>query len=375
MITLLNKEFELQQRYALHYEPREIDEWFVENASYLWNYIEDYSKEVYNPTTLMNYVGWEFETKIERAEGILQGSIPKRVSQYLAAIDRPMSDYDYRKFAELVGDYTPHNLKNLEIDIVNHIDWMAGDYGEERGSCWWGMYIDGRINFEYTMAQGRAGAIRFYRDGKPFGRCFFIIESADSIVTFNYYGRGLGHNDAMLALADLFGCKLNRRVGLRLGSGIYVNSGSGCRLSSAVDDRTVDYSPWSDYKRDDYDLERRIALQRVGGNEKAIFDCQCCHMPRYRDQSYIVAPYTGWVCISCMRSDTLRTSYFGAYWMFDNGWTPADIFFRDDYYERQETVVNHRVRVVGVERMGITPEQSSEIMLFKQWMEEGKYRG
>lgn len=160
-----------------------------------------------------------------------RGKFPKRVAQFLCAIDYKPSDGFVEEIGNLYKQYEVNGT--FEYDFTNIIDWQDGDFGDE-GSCFWG---DRYEAIEYMTNYGVI-AIRLYEDGEGIGRAW-IFDYGDHLVIFNGYidsyskFPSASHGDTNLfanLLCEIFNCS-KKKVHLYNESGaeglIYINNASG----------------------------------------------------------------------------------------------------------------------------------------------------
>lgn len=184
-----------EERQLTGFGETEVGEWLDEHAYYFDLY----------------HVGLEDVATVWYDDEKFQGKLVNRISQYLDKIcGYQLSPNKYEDLANLIANNTYGGGETVYYDVVDTINWAAGEFNELDTSCWWGMYRHGRELFEEAMEQGEAVAIRLFREATPqqmahryttkwygkyvgAGRCFAVVDNpVDIDIIFNGYGLELG---------------------------------------------------------------------------------------------------------------------------------------------------------------------------------------
>jgi hypothetical protein len=145
---------------------------------------------------------WLAEERRERDSELTEwvtkaGTLPKRLSKWFAKRGVKLSSDLLGKVGDIARQYCPKRSVYL-YDVVggdgpngSWAEWEPGDYGEHRGSCWFGgSYNGARLQLQ---AQHQGFAVRFYDPDNPsagVGRCWVIVENGIAFL-FNAYGPSL----------------------------------------------------------------------------------------------------------------------------------------------------------------------------------------
>ena len=116
-------------------------------------------------------------------KGKYSGTWPKRYQSYVYQQFgcRPPESM-VAKLGEILSRFA-NCEQTYVVDFVNECDWDPGDFGENRGSCWWNEYSNARTG----LFDNGGMAMRFYTEtGKGCGRCWIYPED-DRLYIFNAY--------------------------------------------------------------------------------------------------------------------------------------------------------------------------------------------
>lgn len=155
----------------------------------------------------------------------------KRLRKYL--YDRygyKLPDYTTTEIGNLYNRYNDNGTQH-NIDIIDDIDWYAGDFGDT-GSCYWGENDDDRVSLELS---DNAYAIRAYNDdNEGVGRAW-VVEQDAGLVVFNGYHDNHAYPTLLFAqlLAQLTGLTIEK---IDISSHIYVNGDTGYILCKSTDE-------------------------------------------------------------------------------------------------------------------------------------------
>lgn len=129
----------------------------------------------------------------------------------------------------LMGSVLNDSLKDetLHFQIAKYSDWSPGDFGEIRGSCWWGDYDASRKGL---VKDPRGYAVLYYDSPDDFRHYGFskgkgrhwLVDLGDRAVIFNAYGVSLSTAaDGLAKLWDKTASKIDI-----ISEGSYINKGN-----------------------------------------------------------------------------------------------------------------------------------------------------
>ncbi len=164
---------------------------------------------------------WIWVWEVQKGEH--RGAFPRRVSSYFYKVHNRNVDADTLSLVGNLARQHSTEKATYRFEIVDRIDWQAGDYGDYN-SCYWAEYAGGRLMLE----QNGGMAIRFHDEkGQGYARAW-MIETEDGVfIIFNGYGFSGGGAHATLRIAQIFSTFLGlpyKTIGLtRDGFSLYLN--------------------------------------------------------------------------------------------------------------------------------------------------------
>lgn len=207
--------------------------------------------------------GWDW-TWVVTGRGEYVGTFPKRVGKWLYKENSLKAPATFlQELGNIARRHTEDNI-TYTYEFVNRFDWQAGDFGD-RGSCYWG----GHSGAREVMENEGGLAIRFYNDGKGFGRAWIAPIDENLYIVFNGYG--FTHYPT-LTIARVLAAHVGgsyKKIGLlNHGSSaglLYINSDNGFIVGSP--DAIAEYS--------EYDLQWGEGIT-----------CENCGDELYEDDMY-----------------------------------------------------------------------------------------
>lgn len=249
-------------------------------ASHIVNYVRyetSYYGTVAYHTKCFGYLdlmdGVEFTTFNTK-----DGKLVKRVSKWLKeAQDIVLTSSELDKLGSIIAHYHPNNF---HYDIVDEIDWRAGDFGDS-GSCFWG----DRSEAKDIIIENGGRALRFFDDnGYGNGRCWVMPHKGNWVV-FNAYGPNLQTVESRLNL--IYPAAHLKYVSLEnyndTDGTLYINGGRGILVSEV---EVVNRNSWG----------MTIDLE-VG--EDNMITCSDCNRRCDSDNMYYIDGQDDYVCQRC----------------------------------------------------------------------------
>jgi hypothetical protein len=254
-----------------------------------------------NPATSLYYLPplpdtWQWVWAVLHGE--YRGTFPKRVSQYYHKSHRLQCPPAFLAEIGNIARAHSHAAITVNFEIVDRIDWDAGDFGEEPESCWWN-------EFEYarTMFIDNGGlAIRLYdADDNGYGRAW-LVPIGNRYIIFNGYGFA---GNSTLTIAQLFAAFMNlsyRKIDLTnngtSSSTLWINAGIGYMVGNDLTASHYDFGWYDDSTR-----------------------CEDCGTLLYEDESYY-GPDDYTYCERCF------------YRSFDHCTSCGEAYHRDEITEK-----------------------------------------
>lgn len=183
--------------------------------------MEDSQWQAKNPGRTGRYIpdlpdNWQYVWLVESGESY-KGTFPKRVASfYRKQFGIKCPDVFTREIGNIARQYS-NDESIFHFDVVDTIDWYAGDFGDS-GSCYWG----GMESSRYALESGGGMAIRFFNeDGDGYARAWMVKARTDVYVIFNGYGF---YNHATMQIARIFATFLGTDYkDVRFDSDVYLN--------------------------------------------------------------------------------------------------------------------------------------------------------
>ena len=113
------------------------------------------------------------------------GTLPKRIGKWYYQVHTTKLVPDQLTTIGNLGSRHSTRDETYEFDIVDHIDWLAGDFGD-RGSCFWSCHASAK---EMILDNG-GGAVRFFDPGTHNGiaRAWIVPRPDGCFLLFNGSG-------------------------------------------------------------------------------------------------------------------------------------------------------------------------------------------
>lgn len=196
------------------------------------------------------------------------GTFPKRVASWYRRNARPLLTAELQRvigeIGARLGPQVNHG-RTYFCDLVRHIDWDAGDFGDD-GSCYW---TTNKVARPALNDDPYTGALRFWSgdddDAHGIARCW-VTRCDEHVIVWNAYGLNAVTCARVLAAA---------LPGYTYAKCDLVNNGERKGKVWINGDAHVLY-PMSDDAESDYDLEIDLACPSCGNSDGECGECENC---------------------------------------------------------------------------------------------------
>lgn len=193
---------------------------------------------------------WQWVWVVPRGE--YAGTMPKRIAKYYYKVHGlRMPQNVVAKLGQIAESHSSTQA-SYTFDFANKIDWKAGDFGENSGSCWWGSYTGARVMWDNNGGL----SIRFYNEaGEGFARAWVMEIDTQVFTVMNGYG--LSTLQITRIFAHFTGLSY-KQISLEnsISSTLYINGGGGFVVGSVEAISEIEYWDFSIEGEDAYTCNR-----------------------------------------------------------------------------------------------------------------------